>query len=125
MPGLELIVDREIDSNRQDAYFLEPDNLKQLRFVKPNSFSRATIRNCHVTNLNGFNLQSLFNSLEKGSTATIIIDQPVLVLQEYDANAICANAELAGFKNIRTGNVNAFCNGLGTKVETISLTLTK
>ncbi len=124
MPS-ELIVDKEIDPDKDDAYFIAPENLKQLRFVKPNSFSKATIRNCSVTNLTSYNLQSLFNSLEKGSSATIVIDEPVLVLQEYDANAIIANAELAGFKNIRTGNTTAFCPGLGTKVETITLTLTK
>ena len=122
---MELIVDTEIDPNRENVYYLPPENLKQLRFVKANSFSRATIRNCHVSNLTGYNLQSLFNSLARGSTATIVIDEPVLVLQDYDANAILANAELAGFKNIRTGNQNAFCPGLGTKVETISITLTK
>ena len=124
MPS-ELIVDKEIDPDKDDAYFIAPENLKQLRFVKPNSFSKATIRNCSVTNLTSYNLQSLFNSLEKGSSATIVIDEPVLVLQEYDANAIIANAELAGFKNIKTGNTTAFCHGLGTKVETITLTLTK
>ena len=124
MPS-ELIVDKEIDPDRDDAYFIAPENLKQLRFVKPNSFSKATIRNCSVTNLTSYNLQSLFNSLEKGSSATIVIDEPVLVLQEYDANAIIANAELAGFKNIKSGNMNAFCQGLGTKVETITLTLRK
>ena len=124
MPS-ELIVDKEIDPDKDDAYFIAPENLKQLRFVKPNSFSKATIRNCSVTNLTSYNLQSLFNSLEKGSSATIVIDEPVLVLQEYDANAIIANAELAGFKNIRTGNTTAFCPGLGTKVDTITLTLTK
>ena len=124
MPS-ELIVDKEIDPDKDDAYFIAPENLKQLRFVKPNSFSKATIRNCSVTNLTSYNLQSLFNSLEKGSSATIVIDEPVLVLQEYDANAIVANAELAGFKNIKSGSTFAFCHGLGTKVETITLTLTK
>ena len=125
MPSPELIVDNEVDENKDNAYFIDPENLRQLKFVRPNSFSKATIRNCNVTKLTSYNLQFLFNALEKGSTATIIIDQPVLVLQEYDANAIMANAELAGFKNIRSGNVNAFCKGLGTKVETITLTLTK
>ncbi len=125
MPSPELIIDNEIDENKENAYFIDPENLKQLKFVRPNSFSKATIRNCNVTKLTSYNLQSLFNALEKGSTATIIIDQPVLVLQEYDANAIAANAELAGFKDIKSGNVNAFCKGLGTKVETISLILTK
>ena len=121
----ELLVDKEVDPDKENAYFIAPENLKQLRFVKPNSFTKATIRNCSVTHLTSYNLQSLFNSLEKGSSATIIIDEPVLVLQEYDANAIVANAELAGFKNIKSGSTFAFCHGLGTKVETISLTLTK
>ena len=125
MPSPELIIDTETDLDKENSYCISPDNLNQLRFVRPNSFSKATIRNTNVINLTSFNLQSLFNSLEKGSTATIIIDQPVLVLQEYDANAIVANAELAGFKNIKSGSTFAFCHGLGTKVETISLTLTK
>ena len=125
MPSPELIVDNEIDENKENAYFIDPENLKQLKFLRPNSFSKATIRNCNVSNLIGYNLQSLFNSLEKGASATIIVDQPVLVLQEYDASTITANAELAGFKNIRTNSVNAFCEGLNSNVETISITLIK
>ena len=125
MSSPELIIDKEIDPDKENAYYIAPENLKQLRFVKSRSFSKATIRNCNVTYLTAYNLQSLFNALERDATATIIIDQPVLVLQEYDANAIAANAELAGFKNIKSGNMNAFCQGLGTKVETITLTLKK
>ena len=125
MSSTELIVDTDSDNNLENIYYLSPDNLNQLKFVRPNSFSRATIRNCNVTNLTSYNLQSLFNSLEKGSSATITIDQPVLVLQEYDANSIIANAEYAGFKNIKTGKANAFCQGLGTKIDTINIILTK
>ena len=125
MPSTELIVDTEVDSTNDDIYYISPENLSQLRFVRPSSFSRATIRNCHVTHLTSYNLQSLFNSLKKGCSATITIDEPVLVLQEYDMKSIMANAELAGFKSIKTGNTNAFCQGLGTKVNTVTITLTK
>ena len=125
MPSPELLVDKELSTDKENIYFISPDNLKQLKFVKASSFSKATIRNCNVSNLTGYNLQSLFNSLEKGASATIIIDQPVLVLQEYDASTIATNAELAGFKNIRTNSVNAFCEGLNSNVETISITLIK
>ena len=121
----ELLVDTEPDQNIENLYYIAPENLNQLKFVKPSSFSKATIRNCNVSYLTGYNLQSLYNSLVTGSTATIIIDQPVLVLQDYDANTITANAELAGFKNIRSKEVNAFCQGLGTEVETISISLIK
>ena len=78
-----------------------------------------------MQHLTSYNLQSLFNSLKKGCSATITLDEPVLVLQEYDMKSIMANAELAGFKNIKTGNTNAFCKGLGMKVNTITITLTK
>ena len=125
MTSPELIVDTEYDQNKENIYYITPDNMNQLKFVRPSSFSKATIQNCNVSNLTSFNLQCLYNSLEKGSSATIVVDQPVLVLQEYDANSIIANAELAGFKNIKTGKVNSFCQGLGTKVDTISLVLTK
>ena len=125
MPSTELLVDSENDSTNEDLYFITPENLNQLRFVRPSSFSKATIRNCHVSHLTSYNLQSLFNSLKKGCSATITLDEPVLVLHEYDTKAIIANAELAGFKGIKTGNTNAFCKGLGTKINTVTITLTK
>ena len=121
----ELLVDREMDKEKEGVYFITPENLSQLRFVKTGSFSKATIRNCNVSYLTGYNLQSLFNSLQKDGYATIIIDQPVLVLQDYDENTIKANAELAGFKNIRSKEVKAYCQGLESEVETISITLIK
>ena len=48
MPSTELLVDTENDPSNEDLYFISPENLNQLRFVRPSSFSRATIRNCHV-----------------------------------------------------------------------------
>ena len=125
MPSTELLVDSEFDSSNDDLYFITPENLNQLRFVRPSSFSKATIRNCHVSHLTSYNLQSLFNSLKKGCSATITLDEPVLVLHEYDTKAIIANAELAGFKGIKTGNTHAFCKGLGTKINTVTITFTK
>ncbi len=125
MSSTELLVDSEFDSSNDDLYFITPENLNQLRFVRPSSFSKATIRNCHVSHLTSYNLQSLFNSLKKGCSATITLDEPVLVLHEYDTKTIIANAELAGFKGIKTGNTNAFCKGLGTKINTVTITLTK
>ena len=125
MPLPELIIDIESDPDKKNAYYLTPETINQLKFIKPNSFSKATIRNTNVMYLTGFILQCLFTSLEKGSSATIVVDEPILVLQDYDADTIGANAKAAGFKDIRSGTQYAFCPGLGTKVETIALTLTK
>lgn len=122
---MELLVDKVDADNSEDIYYLAPDRLNQLKLVTPNSFSKATIRNCPVQNLTPFTLQCLFHGLQKGASATIIIDEPVLVLQDYDADTIAANAELAGFRTINPGNTKAMCERLGTTVETITITLTK
>ncbi len=122
---MELIVDSVDSENTENVYYLSPERLGQLKLVTPNSFKKATIRNCPVTCLTPYNLQCLFHSLQKDCSATIYIDQPVLVLQEYDADSIAANAELAGFKSIDSGTAKVMCNGLGTVVDTITIVVTK
>ena len=100
MPSHELIIDTESVPKKEGVYFLTPDNLDQLKYVKQNTFSKATVRNCHVKKLTTVVLQSLYNSLIRGGIATIVVDEPVLVLQDYDANAIASNAEFAGFSDL-------------------------
>ena len=124
MPKTELVIDKESDDS-ENSYFLQSDRVNQLQYVSTNSFTKATIKNCPAKYLNPFNLQCLFHSLQLGGSATIFVDQPVLVMQEYDADAIIANAELAGFKNIETDEANIFCPGLQHNVDVIKIILTK
>ncbi len=70
--------------------------------------------------LTAYNLKGIFNSCKKESCATITIDEPVVVFQEYDKKAVMANVELAGFRGIKTGNTNTFLLGLWTKVNIIT-----
>ena len=70
-------------------------------------------------------IKNIYMALKKGAQATIYIHEPILVLHEYDARTLEANAELAGFKDIKTGTANVFNEDLGTKIETITFTLTK
>lgn len=122
---MELVVDKVDAENNENTYYLSPDRLNQLKLVAANSFTKATIRNCPVRNLTAFNLQSLYHGLIAGASAIIYIDEPVLVLLDYDADTIAANAELAGFKTINPGKAKVMCEGLGTTVDTITITLTK
>ena len=123
---VELIVDNKIEEEvSPDTYYVKPDGLSKINLVSPCSFDKATVRNCPVMYLTPHNLQNIFASLKKGATATIYIHEPLLVLQEYDARTLEANAEVAGFKDIRTGTAVVYCEDLGTKIETIAYTLTK
>ena len=122
----ELIVDRKDDLEKKDnIFFVTPERLYQLKVVSSESFYKATIKNCPINFLSSFNLQYLFNSLKKNASATIFIDQPILVMQDYDRQTIQANATLAGFTNIKTSSASVVNEKLKSKIETITVILTK
>ena len=122
----ELIVDK-IDENtdKENIFFCTPERINQLKVVASNSFFKATVKHCPIKFLTGFNLQSLYNGLKVGASATIFIDQPVLVMQDYDSQTIQANATYAGFTNIKTSSAKMMNEKLGTKIDTITVILTK
>ena len=122
----ELIVDRKDDlEKKENIFFVTPERFYQLKVVSSESFYKATIKNCPVDFLSSFNLQYLFNSLKKNASATIFIDQPILVMQDYDKQTIQANATLAGFTNIKTSSASVMNEKLKSKIETITVILTK
>ena len=122
----ELIVDRKDDlEKKENVFFVTPERLYQLKVVSSESFYKATIKNCPANFLSSFNLQYLFNSLKKNASATIFIDQPILVMQDYDKQTIQANATLAGFTNIKTSTASVMNEKLKSKIETITVILTK
>ena len=123
---IELIVDKTDNlEKKENVFFVTPERLYQLKVVSSDSFYKATIRNCPVSFLTSFNLQYIYNSLKKSASATIYIDQPILVMQDYDKQTIQANATLAGFTNIKTSTASVINEKLKTKIETITVILTK
>ena len=116
----ELIVDKTDNlEKKENVFFVTPERLNQLKVVSSDSFYKATIRNCPVNFLTSFNLQYIYNSLKKNASATVFIDQPILVMQDYDKQTIQANATLAGFTNIKTSTASVMNEKLKTKIETI------
>ena len=122
----ELIVDvKDNLDNKENIFFVTPERLNQLKVVQMNSFNKATIKNCPVNFLTSFNLQYIYNSLKQNSSCTIFIDQPIAVMQDYDKQTIQANATLAGFANIKTSTATVMSEKLKSKMETITIILTK
>ena len=122
----ELIVDKTDNlEKKENVFFVTPERLNQLKVVSSDSFYKATIRNCPVNFLTSFNLQYIYNSLKKNASATVFIDQPILVMQDYDKQTIQANATLAGFINIKTSTASVMNEKLKTKIETITVIMTK
>ena len=124
--NFELIVDAKDDlEKKENIFYVSPERLNQLKLVQINSFIKATVKNCPVNYLTSFNLQYIYNSLKQKSTCTIYIDQPIAVMQDYDKQTIQANATLAGFTNIKTGTATVMSEKLKSKMETITVILTK
>ena len=122
----ELIVDTKDDLEKKgNIFFITPERLNQLKVVQINSFSEATVKNCPVNFLTSFNLQYIYNSLNQNASCTIFIDQPIAVMQDYDKQTIQANATLAGFSKIKTGTATVMSEKLKSKMETITVILTK
>ena len=122
----ELIVDvKDNLDNKENIFFVTPERLNQLKVVQMNSFNKATIKNCPVNFLTSFNLQYIYNSLKPNASCTIFIDQPIAVMQDYDKQTIQANATLAGFTNIKTSSASVVNEKLKSKIETITVILTK
>ena len=122
----ELIVDiKDNLENKGNIFFVTPERLSQLKVVQGNSFNKATIKNCPINFLSSSNLQYIYNSLTQNTTCTIYIDQPIAVMQDYDKQTIQANATLGGFSNIKTGTATIMSERLKSKMETITVILTK
>ena len=122
----ELIVDKTDDLDKKgNIFFVTPERLNQLKVVANDSFFKATVKNCPVNFLTSFNLQYIYNSLKSKGSCTIFIDQPILVMQDYDKQTIEANATLAGFTNIKTSSASVMNEKVKRKIETITVILTK
>jgi hypothetical protein len=97
--NMELIVDT-VDSylGLDNVFYLHPQRLNLAAFLEDKAFDYCTIKNSPIDNLTSLNLAYVFRKLKPLTTCEVIIQQPISVMQEYDAKQIEANARLAGFE---------------------------
>ena len=98
----QLVIDGNDEyQESQDIFYMHPSRLGMLRYVKNNSFDSAQIKNSPIDALNSLNLVTVLEKIVPEGTVTVEIDQPIGVMQEYDAKQVEANAKLAGFDDIK------------------------
>ena len=95
----ELIIDTE-EIDDEDILFLTPNHIRGVKYCASNIFDYASIKNCPTEKLNSGSLIAIFNSLKPGAEITIVVNQPISVMLEYDSKQIEANLKLVGFENI-------------------------
>lgn len=99
---LALVVDsQDTYLNEAGVFYFHPQRLPLVRFLENESFESATFRNSPVDNLTSLNLSYVLKKLKPNSVVDVIINQPISVMQEYDAKQVEANAKLAGFTSFQ------------------------
>ena len=115
-----LVVDNKDEyQNEESIYYLHPSKLNLAKLLADKVFEEVQVRNTSVDALSGGNLNHILKKMKVDAPIEILIQQPIGVLQSYDAKQIEANAKLAGFKDIKTTTVEI------NKTPTLKVTATR
>ena len=102
----ELIIDTE-EIDDENVLFLTPNHITGVKYCASNIFDYASIAHCPTEKLNSGVLIGVFNSLKPSAELSIIVDQPISVMSEYDSKQIEANLRLVGFEDIKYNEKNS------------------
>ena len=124
--SIKLVVDSEDNYiDEPDIFYLPGPHVAGLKCVRPNQFSEASIINTDVDYLTSYALSNLYTSLQPGAKVSIVISQPVAVMQEYDAKQVEANARLAGFNDIELNSTSYTDPKSKREIDTTEVVLKK
>jgi hypothetical protein len=124
--SIELIVDCEDNYiDEPNIFYIPGPHIAELKCVRPNQFSSAKIINTDVDYLTSYALANLYTTLQTGAEVSIVISQPVAVMQEYDAKQVEANARLAGFTDIGVNSTSYTDPKSKREIDTTEVVLKK
>lgn len=99
---IELVIDntdRYLDKVDSVVYF-HNKRMIQLFNIREKTFDSVLIRNTSVEDITSLALKYIAMSMKVDSNLTVVIENPLTVMQIHDAKQIEANAVLAGFASI-------------------------
>ena len=125
--GLSMVIDSKINPNERDekTFYLLPSEMSKSGLLNPEKFDSCDIRNVEVDDIRPSALLGILSSLKPNGTVSVLICQPIAVMQPYEARMIEANAKLAGFIDIKTSPATFFNEFSGQDDETLCVTFTK
>ena len=123
--GLAMIIDSKVNEADEGIFYFLPTEMNKLGLLNPEKFDSCEIRNVQVDDIRASALLGILSALKPNATVTVIICQPIAVMQPYEAEMIEANAKLAGFINIKTSPSTFFNEFSNQEEETLSVSFTK
>ena len=115
-----LVIDKE-DSylNNPNTIYLNPNRLGQVRFFNDKILDAVLIKNTEIDLLSGFNLKFVLTKMKINSKLEVVLTQPLLVMQMYEAKQIEANLKLADFDNVEISEYEYDDETTLSKVKTL------
>lgn len=117
---LELVVDSHDDYlDSKNVYYIHPKRLSMVRTVQDGTFSSGLVQNTECVDLTSSNFAHIIRKLKVNATLEILVEQPLSVMQSYDAKTIEANAKLAGFADFYTQELKNYVNPRTNKKQMV------
>ena len=122
---LSLVIDNKINERDDNIFYLLPSEMTKSGLLHPGKFVSCEIRNVEVDDIRPSALLGIFNSLRPNSPVSVLICQPIAVMQPYEAKMVEDNARLAGFVDVQTSPATFFNEYSKQEEETLCVTFTK
>ena len=123
--GLSMVIDSKVGQIDEGIFYLLPSEMSKSGLLNPEKFDSVEIRNVNVDDIRPSALLGILSSLRPNGTASVLICEPIAVMQPYEAKMIEANAKLAGFTDIQTSPATFFNEFSNKEEETLCVTFTK
>ena len=123
--GLDLVIDSKIHEKDEGIFYLLPSEMSKSGLLNPEKFDSCTIQKVEVDDIRPSALLGILSSLKPNGKVTVVICQPIAVMQPYEARMIEANAKLAGFVDVEVSNGTFFNQFSGKDDETLVVSFTK
>ena len=120
-----MVIDSKIGERDEGTFYLLPSEMSKSGLLNPGKFDSVEIRNVEVDDIRPTALLGILSSLKPNGTCSVLICEPIAVMQPYEARMIEANAKLAGFTDIKTSPAYFFNEFSGQDEETLCVTFTK
>ena len=123
--GLAMVIDSKVNKRDEGIFYLLPSEMSKSGLLNPEKFDSCEIRNVEVDDIIPSALLGILSSLKPNGTVSVLICEPIAVMQPYEARMIEANAKLAGFTDIRTSPATFFNEFSNQDDETLCVTFRK
>ena len=123
--GLSLVIDSKMGERNEGTFYLFPSEMSKSGLLNPERFESCEIRNVEVDDIRPSALLGILTSLKPNGKVSVLICQPIAVMQPYEAKMIEANSKLAGFVDIKTSPAKFFNEFSNKEEDTLCVTFTK